>query len=57
MINTQSLEAILQTIIFIHDVYISLLEQNHQERAGVQYVRKRFYFTMYKNTATHKNAT
>ena len=36
MIKAQSLEATLPTINFIHDVYMSLLEQDHQEGAGVQ---------------------
>ena len=41
----------LQVIIFIRDVYISLLEQDHQKEAAVQERYK-----MYKNTATYKNA-
>ena len=57
MIKSQSLEATLPAIIFIHDVYISLLEQDHQEEASLRDVRKRFYFAMYKNTATYKKAT
>ena len=52
MIKARSLEATLPTINFIHDVYMSLLEQDHQEGAGV---RERY--EMYKNTATYKNAT
>ena len=36
MIKARSLEATLPTINFIHDVYMSLLEQDHQEGADVQ---------------------
>ena len=44
MIKAQSLEATLPTIIFIHNIYVSLQEQDHQEGAGV---RKRY--KVYKN--------
>ena len=36
MTKAQNLEAMLPAIIFIHDVYMSLLEQDHQEGAGVR---------------------
>ena len=52
MIKTQSLEVTLQTINFIHDVYMSLLEQNHQEGVGV-----REYYEVYKNTTMYENVT
>ena len=47
MIKAQSLEATLPTIIFIHDVYILLLEQDHKEKAGVQ--KPYNIYKMYKN--------
>ena len=56
MIKAQSLEATLPTINFIHDVYMSLLEQDHQEGAGVREPYK--MYEMYKNAtnAMYKNA-
>ena len=36
MIKAQNLEATLPAIIFIHDVYVSLQEQDYQEGAGVR---------------------
>ena len=44
MIKAQSLKATLPTIIFIHNVYVSLQEQDYQEGAGV---RERY--EVYKN--------
>ena len=52
MIKAQSLEATLPTINFIHDVYMSLLEQNHQEEVGV-----RGHYEVYKNTTMYENIT
>ena len=56
MIKTQSLEATLLAIIFIHDVYMSLLEQDYKEEASVQKHYK--MYKIYKNTtnAMYKNA-
>ena len=42
----QSLEATLLAIIFIYDIYISLLEQDHQEGVGIQELYK--MYEMYK---------
>ena len=36
MIKARSLKATLPAIIFIHDVYVSLQEQDYQEGAGVR---------------------
>ena len=52
MIKVQSLEATLPTINFIHDVYMSLLEQDHQEGAGV-----RARYKEYKNTTMYESLT
>ena len=52
MIKTQSLKATLLTINFIHDVYMSLLEQDHQEGVDVQ---KRY--EVYKNTMYENNTS
>ena len=51
MIKARSLEATLPAIIFIHDVYMSLLEQNHQEEAGV-----REPYKMYKNATRTRHS-
>ena len=50
MIKARSLEATLPTLNFIHDVYMSLLEQDHQEGAGVQE-----RYEVYKNTTMYEN--
>ena len=52
MIKAQSLEAILSIISFIHNVYMSLLEQKHQKGASVQERYK-----IYKKAAIYKNET
>ena len=50
---TQNLEATLQAIVLIRDVFhLSLQEQDHQEGAGV---RERY--ETYKNAAIYKNET
>ena len=48
MIKAQSLEATLPAIIIIYDVYMSLLEQDHQGEAGVRELYK-----MYENATKH----
>ena len=49
MIKAPNQDATLSAIIFIHDVYMSLLEQNHQERAGIQEPYKMYkMYEMYK---------
>ena len=52
MIKVQSLETELPTINFIHDVYMLLLEQDYQEKAGV---RERY--KEYKNTTMYESLT
>ena len=51
----QSLEAKLPAIIFIHDIYMSLLKQDYQKGAGIQESYK--MYEMYKNAtnAIYKN--
>ena len=52
MIKAQSLEVTLPAIIFTHNIYMSLLEQDHQEGAGV-----REPYKIYKMYKIYKNAT
>ena len=47
MIKARSLEAMLPAIIFTHNVYMSLLKEDHQEGAGVREPYK--MYKMYKN--------
>ena len=55
MIKTKSLEATLPIIIFIYNVYMSLLELDHKEKAGLWEPYK--MYKIYKNAtnAMHKN--